>query len=77
MCTATLTDMAKTPNRVIRVPDRTWDAYGHVCEAEGVKRTADLIAFMERRINAYLRKGGTLPPAEVVEPAKPVEGTDA
>ncbi|MFI7073630.1 hypothetical protein [Micromonospora sediminicola] len=69
--------MAKTPNRVIRVPDRTWDAYGHVCEAEGVKRTADLIAFMERRINAFIRKGGVLPPAEAAETAKQDEGSDA
>lgn len=56
--------MAKTPNRVIRVPERTWDAYGQVVEAEGVKRTADLIAHMERRINAFIRKGGVIrPPA--------------
>lgn len=61
---ATLTVMAKTPNRVIRVPERTWDAYGQVCDAEGVRRTADLIAHMERRINAFIRKGGTIrPPA--------------
>lgn len=56
--------MANTPNRVIRVPHRTWDAYGQVCDADGVKRTADLIAFMERRINAFVRKGGVIRPPD-------------
>jgi hypothetical protein len=57
--------MANTPNRVIRVPERTWDAFGQVIEAEGGKnRTADLIAYMEKRINAFIRKGGEIrPPA--------------
>lgn len=52
--------MPKTPNRVIRIPDRTWNAYGQVCEAEGVTRTADLMAYMEKRINQFIRRGGEL-----------------
>lgn len=55
--------MANTPNRVIRVPERTWDAFGQVIDAEGGKnRTADLNAYMERRINAFIRKGGVIKP---------------
>lgn len=56
----TLTDMAKTKNRVIRSPERTWDAFGQVVAAEGTTRAADLNAYMEKRINAFIRKGGTI-----------------
>jgi hypothetical protein len=52
--------MAKTKNRVIRSPERTWDAFGQVVAAEGTTRAADLNAYMEKRINAFIRKGGVI-----------------
>lgn len=54
--------MSKTPNRVIRIPERTWDAYGQVCSAEGTNRTADLMAYMEKRINRFIRDGNEIKP---------------
>lgn len=54
--------MAKTPNRVIRIPERTWDAYGQVCDAESITRTADLMAYMEKRVNRFIRDGGVIAP---------------
>lgn len=50
----------KTPNRAVRVADDDWDLYGQVCAAEGTNRTADLNAHIQRRIKAFLRRGGVL-----------------
>ncbi len=64
--------MANTPNRVIRVPERTWDAFGQVIAAEGGRsRGADLNAYMEKRINAFIRKGGEIKPPDGNQSAHP------
>jgi hypothetical protein len=52
--------MANTPNRVIRVEAPLWEAYGQVCDAEGVRKSDDLRAFMQRRVRAFVRQGGRI-----------------
>jgi hypothetical protein len=46
----------KTPNHVFRVDDETWREYGSVCEDEGTTRSADLRAYMLRRIQRRKRR---------------------
>lgn len=50
--------MANTPNRVIRVEDDLWDAYGRACAAKGVKRSDDLRSHMLRVVRAFKAKSG-------------------
>jgi hypothetical protein len=52
--------MANTPNRVIRVEAPLWEAFGQVCDAEGVNKSDDLRAYMQRRIRAFTRTGGRI-----------------
>lgn len=54
--------MAYTPNRVIRVAERTWDAFGQVCAAKGRTRSDYLRDLMEREIAKFVRDGGTILP---------------
>lgn len=46
----------KTPNRVIRVDEDLWRDYRAACEAEGVKRSDDLRAYMLRKVKAWKRR---------------------
>ena len=46
----------KTPNRVIRVDEELWVAYGQACEAEGILRSDDLRAHMLRKVRAWRRR---------------------
>ena len=39
-----------TPQRVIRVDDETWTAYGQLCEEKGVARSADLRMYIKREV---------------------------
>ncbi len=52
----------KTPLQNIRMEKSLWHAFGHVCADEGTDRTSDLRAYVERRVKAYIRKGGVIPP---------------
>lgn len=47
--------------RALYVGDDDWNDYGALCEAEGVKRNADLRAFIGRRIKALRRKHPDVP----------------
>jgi hypothetical protein len=53
--TGTLSDMATkgTPQRVIRVDEETWTAYGEVCADEGTNRADDLRRHMRTRIKNW------------------------
>lgn len=42
-----------TPQRVVRVDQETWDAYGQVCADDGTNRADDLRRYMTQRIKAY------------------------
>lgn len=50
--------MANTPNRVIRVEDDLWEAYGVAVAAKGLKRSDDLRAHMQRTVRAFRRTTG-------------------
>lgn len=39
-----------TPQRVIRVDDETWNAYGQLCEEKGIARSADLRMYIKREV---------------------------
>jgi hypothetical protein len=54
--------VANTRNRAVRLDDYTWHALGHVAADEGSDRTTVLRECAERRIKAYIRKGGVIPP---------------
>ena len=45
-----------TPQRVIRVDDETWAAYGQLCEEKGVARSADLRMYIKREVAAWRRQ---------------------
>ena len=51
-------DMASnpTPQRVIRVDDETWTAYGQLCEEKGVARSADLRMYIKREVAEWRRQ---------------------
>jgi len=42
-----------TPQRVVRVDDETWDAYGAACESLGTTRADDLRRHMHAQIKAH------------------------
>lgn len=42
-----------TPQRVIRVDDETWDAYGELCEEKGIARSAALRMFIKSEVAAW------------------------
>ncbi len=39
-----------TPQRVIRVDDETWNAFGELCEEKGIARSADLRMYIKREV---------------------------
>lgn len=45
-----------TPQRVIRVDDETWDAYGQLCEEKGIARSADLRMYIKREVAEWRRQ---------------------
>jgi hypothetical protein len=45
-----------TPQRVIRVDDETWSAYGQLCEEKGVARSADLRMYIKREVAEWRKK---------------------
>lgn len=45
-----------TPQRVIRVDDETWTAYGQLCEEKGVARSADLRMYIKREVAEWRRQ---------------------
>ncbi|MCM1943183.1 hypothetical protein NC239_33770 [Streptomyces sp. G3] len=45
-----------TPQRVIRVDDETWNAYGQLCEEKGIARSADLRMYIKRQVAAWHRE---------------------
>lgn len=47
-----------TPQRVIRVDDETWNAYGQLCEEKGVARSADLRMYIKREVAEWRRQRG-------------------
>lgn len=47
-----------TPQRVIRVDDETWTAYGQLCEEKGVARSADLRMYIKREVAAWRKQHG-------------------
>lgn len=67
ICTVRLTAVGNTKNRIMRVDDDLWHAYGAVCKARKTNRAAALKAFMEREVRAFKRRGGEIPPSP--EPA--------
>lgn len=46
----------KTPNRVLRVDEELWRDYGEVCVSEGVSKSDDLRAHMQRKVRSYKRR---------------------
>lgn len=45
-----------TPQRVIRVDNETWAAYGQLCEEKGVARSADLRMYIKREVAEWRRQ---------------------
>ena len=45
-----------TPQRVIRVDDETWVAYGQLCEEKGIARSADLRMYIKREVAEWQRQ---------------------
>lgn len=45
-----------TPQRVIRVDDETWNAYGQLCEEKGIARSADLRMYIKREVAEWQRQ---------------------
>lgn len=52
-----------TKREAIRVEPDLWREYGLACEADDTNRSADLRAFMQRRVKVWKRKNRTAPPA--------------
>lgn len=46
-----------TPQRVIRVDDETWNAYGELCEEKGIARSAALRMYIKREVAEWRRQG--------------------
>lgn len=55
-----------TPQRVIRVDDETWNAYGELCAEKGIARSADLRMYIKREVAEWRRRQR----AEAVESPK-------
>ncbi len=56
----------KTKNRVLRVDEALWLAYGEACEAEGLTKADDLREHMRRKVRAFKRRQ-----AQVAQPTTP------
>jgi hypothetical protein len=50
-----------TKREAIRVEPALWQEYGQACEAEDTNRSADLRAYMTRKIRAWKRAGARTP----------------
>jgi hypothetical protein len=46
----------KTPNRVVRIDDATWEAYALVCEARGISRADAIRQNIKREIAEFERE---------------------
>ena len=46
-------DRHATPRRIISAPDDLWREYGELCTEEATNRTADLRAYMVRRVKRW------------------------
>jgi hypothetical protein len=46
----------KTPNRVVRIDDETWDAYARVCDARGISRADAIRQSIKREIAEFERE---------------------
>jgi hypothetical protein len=44
------------PNRVVRVSDDDWSAYGEACAAKGISRSDDLRMHIKREIAAWRKQ---------------------
>ena len=44
-----------TKHRVFRAEDDLWRDYGDACAAEGVRRSDDLRAYLQRKVKAWKR----------------------
>jgi hypothetical protein len=53
---APVPNQPKTPNRVVRVDDELWEAYGQACEAEGHNRAEDIRDHMRRKVATWKRR---------------------
>jgi hypothetical protein len=47
--------VGRTPQRVVRIDDTTWDEYGLACEALGLSRSDDLRMRAKERIAEWKR----------------------
>jgi hypothetical protein len=45
-----------TPQRVIRIDDETWNAYGQLCEEKGLARSADLRMYIKREVAEWRQR---------------------
>lgn len=45
-----------TPQRVIRIDDETWNAYGQLCEEKGLARSADLRMYIKREVAEWRKQ---------------------
>lgn len=44
------------PNRVVRVSDDDWSAYGEACAAKGISRSDDLRMHIKKEVAAWRRQ---------------------
>lgn len=65
-------DMATkgTPQRVIRVDDETWEAFGELCEEKGIARSADLRMYIKREVAAWRRQSDVNAARNIIESSK-------
>lgn len=45
-----------TPQRVVRVDDEMWEAYGRLCAEEGTSRSDDIRRHVHARVNAWRKE---------------------
>ncbi len=51
-----------TPQRVIRIDDETWEAYGELCAERGTSRSDDVRRYVHAQVKAWRaeqRRAGT------------------
>lgn len=53
MATDRSEDRHTTPRRIISASDDLWSAFGELCAEEDTNRTADLKAYMVRRVKRW------------------------
>ena len=46
----------ETPQRVIRIDDETWTAYGEMCKEKGLARSADLRVYIKREVAEWQKR---------------------